>query len=122
MTDMGVAVMKGAQKPPGILSNLMPERRARRTRTRVARVTAPASVDETHQHDPETQARFERLRAARAELATEHSLPAYIICNDKTLALIAEQSPTTSEELELIKGMGPHKVRMYGQKLLEALA
>jgi ATP-dependent DNA helicase RecQ len=122
LTETGVAVMKGTQKPPGILSNLMPEQRVRRSRKR-ARATEPAAaVDEAHQPDPETQARFERLRVARAELATEHSLPAYIICNDKTLALIAEQCPTTSEELELIKGMGPHKVRMYGQKLLEAIA
>ncbi len=120
LTETGVAVMKGTQKPPGILSNLMPEQRVRRSRAR-ARATAP-SVDESSQFDPETQARFERLRAARAELAKEHSLPAYIICNDKTLALIAQQQPTSGEELEMIKGMGPHKVRMYGQKLLEALA
>ncbi len=116
ITPPGVQVMKAAQKPPGILSNLIPERRARRARVRSVEV-----VDEAYQADPETQGRFEKLRVARADLAREHALPAYIICNDKTLAAIAAKVPATPEELEMIKGMGPHKVRMYGQKLLAAI-
>jgi len=117
ITPQGVQVMKAALKPPGILSNLIPERRGRRTRVR-----AVEPVDEAYQADPETQSRFEKLRVARADLAREHALPAYIICNDKTLATIAATAPATPEELEMIKGMGPHKVRMYGEKLLAALA
>ncbi len=114
LTDIGIEVMKAAMKPPGILANLIQQRRAtRKPRTRVVEV-----VDEAYQPDPETLALFEKLRAARAELAAEHELPAYIICNDATLQLIAQKQPTTPEELELIKGMGPHKVRMYGAKLL----
>ena len=66
-------------------------------------------------------ARFQRLRTARAELARERQLPPYCICHDRTLKLIAQVAPGDAEQLERIKGMGPHKVKMYGQRLLEAL-
>ncbi|HEX8342781.1 MAG TPA: HRDC domain-containing protein, partial [Tepidisphaeraceae bacterium] len=65
--------------------------------------------------------RFERLRAARGNLAREHALPAYIICHDRTLAEIARLQPSNLEDLEMVKGIGPHKARMYGQQLLDAL-
>jgi ATP-dependent DNA helicase RecQ len=122
ITAQGVEVMKGAHKPPGILSNLIPEKRTR-SRSRLGSRAAKPDVtqDEAYQSDPETQARFERLKRARADLAREHALPAYIICHDRTLAAIAQQRPTTPEALELVKGMGPHKVRMYGEKLLAAI-
>lgn len=124
LTPAGALVMKAQQKPPGVLANLIPERRRTfKQRVRGKRESQATMVaDEVFQPDPETQAVFDKLRAARAELAREHALPAYIICQDKTLALIAQQRPTSAEELESVKGMGPHKVRMYGQKLLEALA
>jgi superfamily II DNA helicase RecQ len=71
--------------------------------------------------DPETIERFERLRAARAELARERQLPAYCICHDRTLKLIAKSSPADLSALEQVKGMGPMKVKMYGERLLSAM-
>jgi len=70
---------------------------------------------------PEAQDRFERLRAVRAQLAKERDLPPYVICHDKTLKLIAQSMPADPDALEQVKGMGPHKVKMYGPALLEAL-
>jgi ATP-dependent DNA helicase RecQ len=83
--------------------------------------TASRGASEDAQIDPDTQAIFDRLRHARGELAREHDLPAYIVCHDRTLVQIAREQPATLEALEEVKGMGPHKVRMYGQKLLDAL-
>ncbi|MBC7785344.1 MAG: ATP-dependent DNA helicase RecQ [Burkholderiales bacterium] len=134
ITPQGVQVMKALLPPPGMLANLLPRRAASgsssggsssgvstsRASSSRARQTV-MKTDEAWQPDAETQSRFDRLRAARSELAREHTLPAYVICHDRTLILIAQQSPTTPEELETIKGMGPHKVRMYGEKLLAAL-
>lgn len=73
------------------------------------------------QDDPESLERFERLRAARAELARDRQLPAFCICHDSTLKEIARHAPGSLESLEQIKGMGPHKVRTYGQRLLDAI-
>jgi ATP-dependent DNA helicase RecQ len=70
---------------------------------------------------PEASDRFERLRAARTQLAREKQLPPYVICHDKTLKLIAHFAPSDLESLEQVKGMGPHKVRMYGEALLQAM-
>jgi ATP-dependent DNA helicase RecQ len=71
--------------------------------------------------DPQVLRRFERLRAARSELARGRQLPPYCICHDSTLKLIAKDAPASATRLEQIKGMGPHKVRMYGDALLSAV-
>ena len=70
---------------------------------------------------PEETDRFDRLRAARLRLAREKQLPPYVICHDKTLRLIAHFAPGDLDALEQVKGMGPHKVKLYGQALLGAL-
>ena len=65
--------------------------------------------------------RFERLRKVRGELAKSQQVPAYCICHDRTLRLIAHFAPADAQALEQVKGMGPHKVKMYGDALLEAM-
>ena len=39
--------------------------------------------------DAEEQARFEALKAWRADVAREHNLPAYLVFHDATLAEMA---------------------------------
>ena len=122
LTAAGVAVMKGEQLPPAPLIDLVPRRG----------VAAPAASGETRRVvpvedeavsvlSPEATDRFERLRAGRLQLAREKQLPPYVICHDKTLKLIAHFAPSDLESLEQVKGMGPHKVRMYGEALLDAM-
>jgi ATP-dependent DNA helicase RecQ len=121
LTPAGVAVMKGTQPAPASLIDLIPRQRAS-TANGSARRSRQAPAEEVDvQIDPETLQRFERLRAARGEIARECDLPAYCICHDRTLKLIARAIPDSLESLEQIKGMGPNKVKMYGAKLLEAL-
>jgi ATP-dependent DNA helicase RecQ len=72
--------------------------------------------------DPTTQARFERLRALRKELADARGVPAYIVFNDKVLLDMAERRPTTPDELLDISGVGPAKLERYGDAFLESLA
>jgi ATP-dependent DNA helicase RecQ len=124
LTAVGIAVMKGEQPPPATLIDLVgaphldaaPPRRERPER----RQRAAVEVDEGPS-DPESEARFSRLRQARLELARERQLPPYCICHDQTLRLIARAAPANAEQLEEIKGMGPIKVKVYGEKLLAAL-
>ena len=58
---------------------------------------------------------------AAIRFARERDLPAYCICHDSTLKLIAKEPPESLEAMEQVKGMGPYKVKMYGQRLLESL-
>jgi len=120
LTPAGVAVMKAEQPPPAPLIDLLP--RSSRNPVTSPRVRSEKIAEfEEEQLDPEMLARFERLRAARWDLARERQLPPYCICHDRTLKLIAKHAPRDPETLEQIKGMGPHKVRMYGEQFLKAV-
>jgi ATP-dependent DNA helicase RecQ len=120
LTAAGVAVMKGEQPTPATLADLLGRGAPAPSRRMIQSPSAPASgKDEVL--DEESQRRFERLRSARIELARAKQLPPYCICHDSTLKSIARAAPKSLEALELIKGMGPNKVRMYGQPLLDAL-
>ncbi len=122
LTAAGVAVMKGTQLPPVTLIDLItPQRSAAPVarRERAEKRSVPDDPDE--QLDPETSQRFSRLRTARLELARERQVPPYCICHDSTLKTIARLAPESAESLEQIKGMGPMKIKMYGEKLLAAV-
>jgi len=128
LTAAGVAAMKGVQPPPTTLADLIPRRRVEydpytHYQHRRARRASPGKNEkESVELSADAMQRFERLRAARAQIAQERDVPAYCICHDSTLKLIACQLPADSDALEQIKGMGPHKVRLYGSALLEAIS
>jgi ATP-dependent DNA helicase RecQ len=129
LTAAGVAVMKGEQPVPAGLADLMPRGGAAREPggggsrgSRGITLTTPdGRTIELEELPPEAEARFQKLRAARARMARERGMPPYVICHDKTLKLIALEAPGDDRALERVKGMGPNKVRMYGAALLEAL-
>ena len=125
LTAAGVAVMKGEQLPPANLADLVP-RRVVETRTIPSRNGETRRVEPVVDGgltalSPEASDRFDRLRAVRTQLAREKQLPPYVICHDKTLKLIAHFAPNDLESLEKVKGMGPQKVKLYGEALLGAL-
>jgi ATP-dependent DNA helicase RecQ len=67
-------------------------------------------------------ARFESLRAWRAETAREQNVPAYVIFHDATLRTIALEQPGDLDALAGIGGVGAGKLERYGRALLETLA
>jgi ATP-dependent DNA helicase RecQ len=118
LTPAGVEVMRGQQRPPATLADLMPRGRSSRpTNLRAIRALAEPveELDEPATH------RFEQLRQMRTRLAREKSLPPYVICHDSVLRQIAGKNPSTLESLSRIKGMGPAKLSQYGQAMLDAL-
>jgi ATP-dependent DNA helicase RecQ len=123
LTAAGIAVMKDAQPVPPTLADLapahLPPLPASRERDRVKADPSPPATTTTDA--PEAQARFERLRAARLELAKQQQVPAYVVCHDKTLWSIARLAPADENALQQISGMGPKKVSAYGAALLRAL-
>src|SRR5688500_2252838 len=127
LTAAGVAVMKGEQPPPASLIDIVPRRTSREmgTNPRATGTNPRASrgegIPDEEINDPVAIARFERLRAARLQLARDRQLPPYCICHDKTLKLIATHAPESLAGLEQLKGMGPYKVKMYGDVLLGAI-
>jgi ATP-dependent DNA helicase RecQ len=120
LTAAGIAVMKDQTPPPSSLADLVPRYRPAPATTGVRVVPVGEEIDEPDL-SPEASTRFDRLRRARAQLARQRQLPAYVICHDRTLKLIAAMVPEDLAALEGIKGMGPRKIEMYGRILLEAL-
>ncbi len=66
-------------------------------------------------------ARFEALKAWRAEVAREHNLPAYIVFHDAALAEMAEIAPESIDALGQIGGVGAKKLEAYGREILRVL-
>jgi ATP-dependent DNA helicase RecQ len=62
-----------------------------------------------------------QLRTLRKRLAAARSVPAYVIFNDATLLRIAETRPRSPEALLAIPGIGPKKLQLYGDPLLQLL-
>ncbi|MBL8333619.1 MAG: HRDC domain-containing protein, partial [Rubrivivax sp.] len=71
--------------------------------------------------DDDQRARFEALKAWRAEVAREHNLPAYIVFHDATLAEMARERPASLAALGGISGVGAKKLEAYGAEILRVL-
>jgi DNA helicase II / ATP-dependent DNA helicase PcrA len=66
--------------------------------------------------DAAGQARFAALRDLRNDL--RDGKPAYVVFDNKTLAAIARQAPTTLRDLGRIAGVGPAKLERYGDAVI----
>lgn len=64
---------------------------------------------------------FELIREKRNKLARDTNVKPYMILQNKVLQTIADERPSTLEELGKIKGMGEKKLAKYGSLILEIL-
>lgn len=67
------------------------------------------------------KALYEELRALRAKIAEEKSVPAYIIFGNKVLEAMAGQIPVTEEEMLQVSGVGTRKMAFYGAAFLQTI-
>ena len=65
---------------------------------------------------------FEHLRQHRKQLASQLSVPPYIIFPDTVLIDLANMRPKTLGEFGNIKGVGEAKLKKYGLSFLEAIS
>ena len=92
-------------------------RRTVPSRSPLARSTAgSAAGDPAADLDAAGQQRFAALRDLRNEL--RDGKPAYVVFDNKTLAAIARQAPTTLRDLGRISGIGPAKLERYGDAVI----
>ena len=64
---------------------------------------------------------FEALRTWRLERSRTDEVPAYVVAGDATLKAIAESRPTSLVQLSRVLGIGPPKLELYGDEILEVL-
>ncbi|HEU0197610.1 MAG TPA: RecQ family ATP-dependent DNA helicase, partial [Nevskiaceae bacterium] len=65
------------------------------------------------------RALWERLRAVRKRLASEHGVPPYVIFHDATLLELLRARPTTAEQFGKIGGVGQAKRQRYAAAFIE---
>lgn len=87
-------------------------------REKAAALPAP-NIDELSDTDAEEL--FQRLRKLRKRLADENSVPPYVVFSDKTLRAMARRRPQTEDQLIELPGVGPVKVKRYGEVFLSEI-
>ncbi|HEX5694018.1 MAG TPA: DNA helicase RecQ [Arenimonas sp.] len=112
LTAASRPVLKGEQAVA-----LREESPRKRDRERSGRSSGPAPAQLAAADQP----LFEALRALRAALAREQSVPAYVIFHDATLRAIAERRPESLAALATVTGVGGAKLERYGEQVLAAL-
>jgi len=110
-------VGKGAKSPARRAAPTTPS--SRRSRNTGARRTVSKYPEGLHEEDREL---FDALREWRSEQAKKAGAPAFIVCNDQTLAQIARHKPTTEQELLSVNGMGEIKVVKFGTGILTVVS
>jgi ATP-dependent DNA helicase RecQ len=88
-------------------------------RRRAKRILRNSRSDTIRQLDPML---YQRLVSLRFRLAQHFDdMPLYRIFPNKVLELMAQVKPTTPDELLAIKGVGPSKLRLYGEQFLTCI-
>ncbi|GAA5501242.1 ribonuclease D [Deinococcus xinjiangensis] len=87
----------------------------------------PTTPDKVGKEDPtsnltdEQAAIYARLRDWRNAEAKRQEISRFIIASNATLAEIARRIPYTEADLKAVKGMGPERMKKYGEKILEVV-
>ncbi len=72
--------------------------------------------------DDDEESLFQKLRELRRTIAQEIGKPPYIVFSDKTLRDMARIKPVTSAQFLAVNGVGQHKLDLYGQRFMQAIA
>ncbi len=62
------------------------------------------------------------LKTLRLDLARMRKVPAYVVFPDATLIEMARERPATLEQMADINGVGPRKLKKFGETFLKAIA
>ncbi len=133
LTREGADVMRGTVRPELALREEAPPVPRSRAKVRggAGHGTLPAGIkagSSRRAHDldepdlgdvdPDVLARLKEWRRGRAAAAR---IPAYTVFHDSTLLDLARRRPATLDALADVKGLGPAKLKRYGEALLEIL-
>ena len=97
-------------------------KRERTSRAKVAASQEIAGGKAGTVYGPGVEARFERLRTLRLDLARARGWRAFRVLHDATLLEVARVLPRTIGDLVKIKGIGKKKAEDFGKELLAELA
>jgi ATP-dependent DNA helicase RecQ len=128
ITPIGWRVMQGQERvivrlpPPPRRKRIKGERLStKRKGVKAATSTRGTSSAAAPEKSEPEEALFEELRQHRTAVARARGVPAYVVATDKTLLAIARVRPRNEAELLEVPGIGPQKMREYGEGLLDVV-
>jgi ribonuclease D len=126
-----------AKSPPSDLAALKevrgigPEQAERRGKDILAAIRRALAVPEgelpaiprpaRRAQDPAYEARLERLKAVRNQLALRYDLAPGVLCSNGTLEAIARVTPSSLDDMSAIRELRRWQIREFGSDLLAAL-
>jgi len=107
-----------AGRPSRFLAEMRgrPARETREARGSTARSRVAAAPAPPEDVDPEL---FEKLKNWRRDRSRELQVPAYRVFSNQTLEGIAARQPRNDQELLAVNGVGPTKLALFGEEVLE---
>lgn len=96
--------------------------RKRRRRDKSAVAGDGAAVPDAVPAHPHAETILARLKSWRLERAQALGKPAFVVFGDRDLTGIANAAPRNLDELARCRGIGPHKLELYGEELLAEIA
>ena len=85
-------------------------------------VNVPGDALGSYIPDDDEESLFQKLRELRRTIAQEIGKPPYIVFSDKTLRDMARIKPFTNAQFLAVTGVGQHKLDLYGQRFMQAIA
>jgi DNA helicase-2/ATP-dependent DNA helicase PcrA len=104
------------RKPSRFLDGLWPTAEQVRKRVRGLDVPKEAHLSAA------AKARLQQLKKWRDRTAKKAGCPAFTVMTDVTLLALADRAPQSNKELVAIPGIGPVKLELYGQQVLNLLS
>ncbi|MEO8670610.1 MAG: DNA helicase RecQ [Tahibacter sp.] len=115
LTDAARAVLRGERSVAMRHEADQRERRVARKGARTERKSNTLAIDAGE------KSLWDALRTARARLAKEQNVPAYVIFHDATLLAMLRERPATMRALGGVTGVGATKLERYGAAFLGVL-
>lgn len=104
------AASPAASEPPTVIAPDLP-----------AGAVTEGKEDPAADLSDEQAAVYARLREWRNAEAKRQEISRFIIASNATLAEIARRVPYTEADLRAVRGMGPERLRKYGDKILDVV-
>lgn len=126
LTSKALPVLRGDQEVflrPNIskTSNVIPKKIAKKvTKKNTKKTKRKRTYSKNEYNGPEPEL-FEALRDLRSKLAKQKRTKPFKIFPDRTLKELIEYRPQTIAQMENIYGVGPKRLKRYGQILIDAL-
>ena len=108
---------EGRREPSRFLLDVRPPRP--KPGSRIRELPGPPPRVRTPRAGEDDDPLFSALREWRTGIARATAMPPYVISHDSMLRAIAEARPRTLAALRRVPGMGPRKLELYGDDILE---